>query len=1238
MRATRQQTNSPVLRVARLVARPFCEFFENSSFYEEKVVNLQRLNNASRWLHPPRALLALSNRAKRADKRPLRFILLCGLFGQLLLAQTFTSSITGTVTDPTGAAVQSARVELKNMGTNDIHDATTTTNGTYQFNNLQPGTYQVSVTAPGFKTYVKGNLVLQAQIGASVNVALEVGDTQQKVEVTESAVLVDTETANTSATLDSRLIAALPNNTRNPLNFVFAVAGTTEAPGGMNQRNGTLDQNSSMFGLNGGRSGEESVLIDGAPSTGVDWGGLMVAPLQDSIQEQQIIENTYDAQYERSGSGIVTLITKGGTNSFHGEAYDYLQNSALNANSWSNNKYSQPKGQFKRNQFGGDIGGPILKRANLFFFGGYEALRQPTTQDSGLQTVPTQAERNGDFSAALNSDGTPNLIYNPFTTTQLPDGTFTRQQFPGNVIPQNLFNPVGVKMLSLYPLPNRPGQGANQINNFFKQGAGDSTNDKMDTRVDWEQSANHRLFVRWSDRFRQDVTVPCFFCTGADSGVNEHDTGSQIVLNDTITPSPTWVINSFIGYGRWQEAHVAVSYGVANAATIGLPTSLFQAPILPGINVENFSSLGITFGGGFQKYTRYSNTIAMNFTKQFSKHTLKFGGNFDDQRINNTDESNGVNTGSAAFNFGTALTSCDPNPGGPCLASNTGSSESGNAIASMLLGTAGGGGQSENIDPAMGMHTFGGYIQDQWRVSQRFTVNAGVRYENQRPATERFNRIDYFNTTVVNPISTQLGFTVRGGFEYAGVNGNDRYAWPPNNKDFAPRLGIAYKITDRLVARAGAGIFFLPASAMLSFDNPGQFQGFSSSTAYNATAQNGYFPLNLVDNPFPNGINQPTGSSLGLMTLVGDGQSQIWPKASHPTPYSEEWSFDLQYQLTSHSVFQIGYLGNKGRKLLYGNPNINADQLPDQDLSLQSKLDQQVPNPFLGIANPNSYLGSQQTIPYNQLLRPYPEFTYLQWDRSLPGARSSYNALDVKYNHSFVGGLSALITYRWSKALDNGPEDFLGWSTGNQWRDSYNTMLDYNISTHDVPQSFATALVYDLPYGRGKHWGSSAPFIVKEVLGNWQLSSVVRLASGLPIPGAVYWDYYNNPLGQYGYPGGTIADLVGNPVPSNRTPDNWINVNAYAAPPNNWTLGNAPQRMTQLRERAARNIDLSIAKNFGGERFQAWLRGEALNLTNYAQYNSICTDIAQNACFPFGAAQGTENPPRTVQVSLKLAF
>ncbi len=596
-----------------------------------------------------------------------------------------------------------------------------------------------------------------------------------------------------------------------------------------------------------------------------------------------------------------------------------------------------------------------------------------------------------------------------------------------------------------------------------------------------------------------------------------------------------------------------------------------------------------------------------------------------------------------SFNFSNALTSCDPQSSGPCLATNQQSNLSGNAMASILLGTASGGGQTIGIDAAMTVHMFGGYVQDQWRVTPRLTVNLGLRYENQRPATERYNRLMYFDPHADNPIGDQvsplLGRPITGAFQYA--SDSNRYAWPADNSNFAPRIGVAFKVTDKLVVRAGAGMFYLPQSAMLSFDGDGQFYGFSSSTPMIATTNNGYVPANLVSNPFPNGVNQPTGSSLGPLTLVGDGLSQMWVKQPHPTPYSEQWSFDVQYQLGSHSVFEAGYTGIRGRKLLYGNPNLDLDQLPTQFLSLGPQLDAEVANPFYGVAPASSFLGSQPTIAYNELLRPYPQYTFLVMTRSLPGASSEFHALNLKYNHTFSAGLSLLSTYRWSKAMDNGPEDFLGWATGNQWRDAYHTNLDYNISTHDVPQSFATALVYDLPYGKGKKWGNTAPALVRHTLGNWQLSSTIRLASGVPLSAvsAVFWSYDNH-LNNYGFQGPQLPDWVSKPRTTGN-PDHWVDPSTFAAPSSEFVYGNAAQRYTQLRERAERNVDLSVAKTFAlTERFRAQFRGEVFNMFNYAQYNLQPFNSFQLCitCGDFGDLNGTANVPRLFQFSLKLLF
>ncbi len=1166
------------------------------------------------------------------------------LFAHFAPAQTFSASIAGAVIDPDGAEVSGAKLQLQNIDTHDQRDFTSASDGTYKFDNLLPGTYEITAEAPGFKSYVQTNMILRANTAATVNIALQLGATQQRVEVSSEAVLLDTQTANNSVTLDQRLIDGLPNNTRNPLNFVFSLAGTTEAQGGMTSRSGSFDQNFSMFGLNGGRSGGASILVDGAPSQAVDWGGLMVSPINDSVQEQQITQNEYDSQYERAGSGVVTLITKSGSNQFHGLVYDYLRNSALDANRWANNRNSQPKGQFKRNQFGANIGGPLWKRANLYFFGAYEGLRQPETDSSGLLTVPTAAERKGDFSQTYQADGTLSLIYNPFTTRQVTDANgnnyYTRDPFPGNQIPSNLFNSVGQKIVNLYPLPNRAGQGANQQNNYIAQGSGLTENDKFDWRIDWNQSTKNHVFARMSDRVRQQYTPPCYFCNGADQSANNSDHGFQVVLSDDYTPSPTWVVNAYVAVSRWYEAQTSIGYGVANAGTIGLSPSLFQAPILPLINSDFYTGLGSTYSS-YNRYVRTSDTAQVNVTKELGRHSLKFGANFDLALINNIQEVPGN------LSFSTSLTSCDPNSNGadlPCQASNSGSNLTGNSVASMLLGQ-GTGSSNINMNPAMSLHTYGTYIQDQWRVTNRLTINAGLRYENQRPATERYNRLTYFNENATNPLSTQvaplLGRPLLGAFEYANTNGNGRYAWPPDNLNFAPRVGVAFKATDKLIVRAGAGIFYNPASAMISYDSPGQFLGYNSTTNYIGTVGGqGYIPQGDVSNPFPGGLTQPVGNAAGALTYVGLGAGQIWPKASHPTGYSEQWSFDLQYQLGSHSVVEAGYTGVRGRKLMYGNPDLNANQLPGSDLALGAQLDNQVANPFYGIiTDPNSGL-SGQTVAYNQLLRPYPQYGGLTWNRSLPGARSEFNALNVKFTHAFSSGLSLISTYQWSKALDNGSEDYIGWATGNAWRDSYNTNLDYSVSAHDIPYSFATAFVYQLPYGKGRHWGNAMPFLVNQVLGNWELSSSIRLSSGMPLS-KVVWNYYGNPLNAYGFPGPEIPNLTGNPKPANQNVNNWINSSAYTetAP---YTIGNAPQHDTHLREAATKNWDLSVAKNFGSERFKVQFRGEFLNVFNHPIYggwgyggSNISTCVN---CGDLGTVYDTRNDPRNIQFSLRASF
>ena len=1175
-----------------------------------------------------------------------------------LHAQTFSASITGTVTDKTGAVISGAIVKLTNADTKDERQKITGPSGAYDFQNLLPGNYQLDASAPGFQSVLKTGLVLRANTAASVDMQLMVGGAQQQVVVSANTVLVDTETPNNSITMDQVLIESLPNSTRNPLNFVFDLAGTTQAQGGLTSRSQTFDQQASAFGINGGRSAEAEILIDGAPSTAIDWGGLLVSPIQDSVQEQQVVQNEYDAEYHGGGEGVVTLVTKNGGQSLHGEVYDYLRNSWLDANTWSNKNTTPdnitPRPNFHRNQFGANLGGPVWHTRRWFFFGGYEGLRQPGSLGRTLYTVPTALERQGDFSQTYLSNGSLDVIYNPYTTTQVSDAFgntfYTRSPYPGNKIPGGL-DPVGQKLANLYPLPNLPGQGPNHLNNFAGNAPNDTDNDKFDARVDWAQSEKNRMFVRVSDRVRQNQTPGCIFCNGADSISGNNDHGFQVAFNDAITPSPNWVVNIYGASSRWWEGQQSVGLGVADLSKIGLSPSFSQAPLLPLVYAGQYSQQGTSYSS-YQRYVRYVSTGAINLTREIHAHTLKFGFNYDVNLINIRQDA------PANFSFANSQTSCDPgpDPNGPCEV-NLNTTSTGNPIASMLIGVGSGGGTNFNMDPAMSQHSFGLYVQDNWRATPKLTIYAGLRYENQRPATERHNRVAYFDPKAINSLSQAYGSTVKGAFEFAGVDGRSRSEWEPDNLNFSPRLGFAYQLSPKLTARAGSGIFYTPTSAMLGYDGGGQSPGYTSQTPWVSTVNNqGYIPGNLVSNPFPNGLVKPTGNAAGDQTLIGIGVGQMWLKGPHPVGELYQWSADLQYQVSAHSVAEIGYTGVRGRRLLYGNPNLDLDQLPTADLSLGSALNNQVPNPYYGvITDPNSFL-SGQTVSYNSLLRPFPAFGYLQLTRSTPGARSQFDALSAKYVHSFSGGLSSITTYRWSKDLDNGSEARIGWTGVDSWRDATNTKLDYSYSTHDVPQSFAEALVYQLPYGEGRRFGNNAPWPVKQTIGGWNVSTAVTLSSGLPLPQPVGFSY--NPLGNYGFPGGGLPDLVGNPKPVNRSKTNWINPAAFLGANEDGTgtqncadfsngtscqafsyrYGNEPTHLNSLREAANNNVDLGVAKVFGTERFKTEFRADFLNLFNHPIYGGSYNISNTIDYGDLGTVYGTRNDPRNIQVSLKVSY
>jgi hypothetical protein len=1120
----------------------------------------------------------------------------------LLPAQTFTGIITGTITDPGGAAVAGAKVTAKNEANGDTRQTVSNSEGLYTFSQLLPASYEVSIEIAGFKKSVNTNAVLRVNQTLELNVTLQVGEVSQAIEVTAGVSLLDTQSANRAVTLDSQAVLDLPANTRNPFQLVHINAGVIAVRTGISQA--TQDQNHNRFSMNGGRGQAGLTLIDGVPAAAVDWGGLIASPSIDSVQEMNIQRNQFDAQFGKSDGGAVNMITKGGTNEYHGSAFEFLRNSVLDANTWANNRARIKRPTFQRNQFGATFGGPIWKSKRLFFFTAYEG-RRDINPATNISSVPTALQRAGNFSETRNQDGTASNIYNPFTTRPNPNGTgFIRDPFPGNIIPANMIDPVAARVLALYPQPNTPGVAFTNANNFALADKTRTTNDRMDLRIDWARNEKFTMFGRLTKAW-QENRAPVFFGNGADTNFSDVNPRHHVVIGATLTPTPTWVFNILLGSGRWRENQISPSQG-RNATDLGLPPALvsqFLAQTFPAFTAQGYSTIG---NPRFLNAPRETHNLQFNASKELGAHSLKFGWLGELARLNNTD----FNT--PTFNFTRGLTS------GPTAA--IAATNSGDGIASMLLGTGSGGSAPIGAATAVTALYHGLYIQDNWRVNRRLTLNIGVRWEAQLGRTERFNRFNNFNTTATSPLAAASGLPLRGGLEF--VNNDRRGAWNTEWLNFAPRFGLAYKITDKLVFRGGYGIFYPQTGG-------GTNQGFSTTTTWVSTVGgDGINPNSgaLLRNPFPQGLNQPVGSSLGLMTQVGDAVNAFY--RFHPLSSVQNFSADFQYELRRGMVLEVGFTGSQGRKLLFGTGQ-QANQLHPQFLSLGAQLDAPVNNPFFGLI-PSGILAGR-TIPQNRLLRPYPQFTAVNLSGDTPGATSSFNALVVRYNWQIAGGLNLLTTYQYSKAIDNASE-WQGWEVSDTMRDYYNHRVDRSISAHDLPHSFVNAMVYDIPVGKGRKYGAGMNKIANAIAGGWQVSSIVRFSSGLPLGFTA-----PNTLTNYGFQvqRPNVANLeeaaVQNPIP-----DRWFNTGAFARP-GTYEIGNMTRWAPNIRFGRTAHADVAILKNFRfSERFRLQFRGEMFNMTNTPQFGRANTDLASGA---FGTVTGTTNVgPRNVQLGLRLNF
>jgi len=1136
-------------------------------------------------------------------------------------AQQFTGTIQGVVLDATSAVLPGAEVSVINIGTNEVRHLTTDRDGAYVAPQLKPGFYRVVVELAGFKTATVDQIKVDVQQIRGVDVRLDVGGTSENISVVATAAPVETVSSTVSQNIENKRIVDLPLNGRNPFSLVNLSPGVVPAPG------------SSPF-ISGGRNATSEVTIDGISNVNVENNvsilDLNYTPSVDAVQEFSVQTNAVSAEFGRLGGGVINLITKSGTNQFHGTAFEFLRDSALDANNFFSDRAGIPLGSFRRNQFGGNIGGPV-RRGSTFFFINYEGLRQRAA-NVGTFTVPLPEWRRGDFSNLRNAAGQPIIIYDPLTTRPDPanPGRFIRDPFPNNIVPPERISPIARNLMSYWPLPNTiPANVNTQANNFTAVGTNVSTNDQIDSRVDHEFSAKWRAFVRFSSQFHglsRPFNAYGNLATPTNAGPTDNSARSLSVDN-LYTARPTLLIDVRYGLNHRLVERSPFSSGF-DITQLGFPSSVkqvaeMQALEFPRIDVNALSSLGQeTFNDLVIDPTTHSFNV--NATKILSRHTVKMGTDYRKFFLHFLQ----FGSPSGQYSFSQSWTQRDPNQG---------SSTAGFGLASLLIGVPDSGSVSHDPTPESSSSYWAFYVQDDWKVTQKLTLNLGYRYDFDMPRTERFDRLSLFDFEARSPLADVVPANpffdpknLKGAIGF--VTPDHRRQTPTDFKHFGPRIGAAYSLNDKTVVRSAYGIFYLP-SGMQAAGHTGSagMVGYRTSSSM-VVSLDGRTPIASLDNPFPNGFNLPTGNSLGADTFLGLGIGE-GVFIDYRNPYMQQWNVNVQRELPGKILFEAAYIGSKGTRLLAGESGITLSQLPDSFLSLGTQLQDQVPNPFFGIiTNPSSPLRFP-TVARGRLLRPYPQYNGVNAFR-IPYGRSIYHGLTLKADKRFSNGLSFLSAYTWNKLMDDVSTTvgFLGQASARQ--NAYDREAEWAIGSQDIRHRLVTSFVYELPFGKGQKFGANASGAVNRLIGGWQFNGIVEFQSGLPLiitQGANNVGLFNP--SQRPTWNGNDANLSGT---TDEKVTKWFDTSAFSITPA-FTWGNTPRVMPDLRADGVKNFNLSIFKNnaVNGGKFNAQFRVEIFNAFNRVQFSPPATRVDQSN---FGVVSGQTNTPRQVQLSAKLMF
>jgi hypothetical protein len=1159
---------------------------------------------------------------------------------------TTTATLSGVVTDATGALLPRASVTLASPEKGINRAFTTDAGGRYSFSQLPPATYTLTIKTKGFQAYRQDGIVLNAAMSATQDVIMIVGSEMESVTVTADASQLNTDNANIAADIAAKQIVELPLNMRNIYGLATlnsSVQNTSQSQqllggNGNGASTDTADQDISFLNFAGGFMGTSGYMIDGSWDTDPEWGAVIYVPSVDAVQEFKVQNNSFTAQYGWSTGNVVNVVTKSGTNAFHGSAYEFYRNDALDANLWFNNHNNNPKMDFSRNQTGASAGGPLYipglykQREKTFIFGVYEHLTL-STPTATTYTVPDDNFRKGDFSEILGANtgnvdalGRPvyvGQIYDPRSARAITAGAvdpktgltatstgFIRDPIPGN----NLANlagyvpdVVGAKLLSYYPKPSKAGLS----NNLFASGAAAASSDEYMIRADHNFNDLTRAYFRYN--YKKEFKVGDAQDWGDDpAGPGNMRPNNRWGMAAGLTHvfSPTFTMNVSSGVQIWHETSTNQSRGL-DTTTLGLPAYVNeQSPEFPIVNVGSQSNLGPTNNETVTNHGPVG-SVAVDLVKLAGKHTVNFG--FMGVELEDS-QSNFFQT---TLDFAGSYTS-GPDP------VNASGVASGNGVAQMLLGVfdAGSPGQQTTqtgttYNPSVSSHYLGGYVQDDWKLTSKFTLNTGFRYEIQTPTTYRHDVGSVFNPNVLNPISYTVGSPYLGALQF--LSPSNRYSYNPNYKNFAPRMGLSYQLLPKAVFHGGYGIFFPPsASCCFEVDN----DGFAATTRSPLTLDGGITPNPAVStsNPWPDGYQQITGNAQGEFQQVGFNATSNFRQ--RPSSYVQQWLFGMQYAFTPNDQIDVNYVGNRGTRMITA--NINRQQVNPKYLSLgASALTDKVANPFFGAITSSSCGLDTATIPQSQLLSPYPQFCAVG-ENDAPLGFSDYNALQAAFNHRFNKGLTAMVSYTYSKFLDN-VEGNNSWSyAGNSGpANTYNMAAEKSVDGGDVPQSLVANYVYQLPIGRGKTFGSGMGRLADAVVGGWEVSQIATFKQGIPIAigGSGWTSFGGNPR----------PDVIADVHISNPSIKEWFNTGAFKFAPYG-DFGNTPRFFSNLRGPRFQNWDTSIDKNWKfKDNMRAQFRAELFNTFNHPNFFSPsgttyggCDPNASSSCTgSFGQITGS---------------